>query len=162
MDKAGDIEVTASQSADSGLSWSRAPNPKQNTTHQSPLLPSTDSAKVSTSPMHEYSLVMSLIERVESEAKQRSAKAIRRVSIRVGELSGVEADLLESAFEIARCGTLCESTTLDITREPARWACPTCDATLDASKSLRCGQCDSAGKLAAGGELLFEQMEIEI
>lgn len=112
--------------------------------------------------MHEYSLVMSLIERVESEARQRSAKAIRRISIRVGELSGVEAELLSSAFEIARTGTACESAHLDVTREPARWACSQCEVTLDHSKSLRCPACDAAGKLVAGGELLFEQMEIEV
>jgi hydrogenase nickel incorporation protein HypA/HybF len=112
--------------------------------------------------MHEYSLVVSLIERAESEAKQRLAKSIRRISIRVGELSGVEADLLSSAFEIARTDTLCKSTVLDITRERARWACPNCQATLDPSISLRCSTCDMAGKLAEGGELLFEQMEIEV
>jgi hydrogenase nickel incorporation protein HypA/HybF len=112
--------------------------------------------------MHEYSLVMSLIERVESEAKLRSAKAVRRVKIRVGELSGVEAELLSSAFEIARTGTLCESTTLDVTREPARWACPSCDRTLEPETSLCCANCGVAGQLAAGGDLLFEQMEIEV
>lgn len=112
--------------------------------------------------MHEYSLVMSLIERVEQEAKQRSAKAIRRISIRVGELSGVEAELLTSAFEIARAGTACESSVLDVAREPARWACPSCEATLDTAKGLRCPTCDQAGRLVAGGELLFEQMEIEV
>jgi len=112
--------------------------------------------------MHEYSLVMSLIERVESEAKQRSAKAIRRISIRVGDLSGVEADLLSSAFEIASSGTACESAELLVTREPARWACPRCEKTLDPEQSLRCASCNEAGRLAAGGELLFEQMEIEV
>jgi hydrogenase nickel incorporation protein HypA/HybF len=112
--------------------------------------------------MHEYSLVMSLIERVEAEARQRSAKTIRSVSLRVGELSGVEAELLAAAFEIARTGTLCESTALQVTREPARWACPSCDKTLEPTKSLRCDACNEAGKLAAGGDLLFEQMEIEV
>ena len=112
--------------------------------------------------MHEYSLVMSLIERVESEAKQRSAKSIRRIRIRVGELSGVEAELLASAFEIAKTGTACESATLDVTREVARWACPQCDAVLDSTIGLRCRACDVAGKLVAGSELLFEQMEIEV
>lgn len=112
--------------------------------------------------MHEYSLVLSLIERVEAEAKQRSAKSIRRISVRVGELSGVEAELLASAFEIARTGTLCESTELEVKRETARWACPQCKATLDAAKSLCCTTCDTAGQLVEGGDLLFEQMEIEI
>ena len=112
--------------------------------------------------MHEYSLVMSLIERVEAEAKQRSAKCVRRVRIVVGELSGVEADLLSSAFEIARTGTLCESTILDITRTSARWACPQCNATLEPAEGLHCTPCNASGVLMQGGDLLFEQMEIEV
>jgi hydrogenase nickel incorporation protein HypA/HybF len=112
--------------------------------------------------MHEYSLVMSLIERVQSEATQRSAKRVRRISIRVGELCGVEAELLSSAFEIARIGTLCETAALDVKLEPATWTCPKCETRLDPAKSLRCATCDTAGKLAQGGDLLFEQMEIEV
>jgi hydrogenase nickel incorporation protein HypA/HybF len=112
--------------------------------------------------MHEYSLVMSLIERVDAEARAKHAKSIRRIAIRVGELSGVEAELLAQAYEIARTGTCCGQTELSVTREPARWACPNCQAVLDAQRSLRCGACDAAGQLVAGGELLFEQMEIEV
>jgi hydrogenase nickel incorporation protein HypA/HybF len=112
--------------------------------------------------MHEYSLVMSLIERVQSEATERSARSVRRISIRVGELCGVEAELLACAFEIARAGTLCETAELEVKLEPAAWACPKCEAQLDPTKSLRCATCDTAGKLAAGGDLLFEQMEIEV
>lgn len=112
--------------------------------------------------MHEYSLVLSLIERVEAEARERSAKSIRRIAVCIGELSGVEAELFSSAFEIARAGTLCESAVLDVKRTRARWSCPRCNATLDANLSLRCSACDAAGNLVEGGDLLFEQMEIEI
>lgn len=112
--------------------------------------------------MHEYSLVLSLIERVEAEARQRGAKKIRRIAVCIGELSGVEAELFSSAFEIARTGTLCEATTLDVKRTPARWACPRCQSTLDSRVSLHCIPCDAAGSLVEGGDLLFEQMEIEV
>jgi len=112
--------------------------------------------------MHEYSLVMSLIERAEQEAQKRQAKSIVRLALRVGDCSGVEAELLAQAFEIARTGTQCEKAELRVTREPARWNCPNCSAELDPNKSLRCEPCDSAGKLTSGGELFLEQMEIEV
>jgi hydrogenase nickel incorporation protein HypA/HybF len=112
--------------------------------------------------MHEYSLVMSLIERAEQEANQRNAKSIVRLALRVGESSGVEAELLVQAFEIARTGTCCEKAELVVTREPARWTCPSCDAELDPNVSLRCSPCDSAGRLTSGDALLLEQMEIEV
>lgn len=112
--------------------------------------------------MHEYSLVLSLIERAEQEAKARNAKSIVRLSLRVGECSGVEPELLEQAFEIARTGTTCERAELLVQREPARWTCPDCGAQLDPAVSLRCLPCDSAGRLTEGGELFLEQMEIEV
>jgi hydrogenase nickel incorporation protein HypA/HybF len=112
--------------------------------------------------MHEYSLVLSLIERAEQEAKARSAKSIARLSLRVGDFSGVEAELLVQAFEIARTGTSCEKAELVVTREPGRWTCPTCSAELDPNVSLRCVPCDAAGRLTSGGELVLEQMEIEV
>lgn len=112
--------------------------------------------------MHEYSLVMSLIERAEQEANQRNAKSIVRLSLRVGDSSGVEAALLEQAFEIARTGTSCEKAELVVKREPTRWTCPHCSADLNPDVSLRCVPCDSAGMLTSGGELLLEQMEIEV
>jgi hydrogenase nickel incorporation protein HypA/HybF len=112
--------------------------------------------------MHEYSLVMSLIDRAEQEAKQRNAKSIVRISLRVGDSSGVEAALLEQAFEIARAGTGCEKAELVVKSEPSRWTCPRCNNLLDPNVSLRCLPCDSTGELTSGGELLLEQMEIEI
>jgi hydrogenase nickel incorporation protein HypA/HybF len=112
--------------------------------------------------MHEYSLVLSLIERAEQEAAARGAKSIAKLALRVGQFSGVEPDLLAQAFEIARTGTSCERATLVIAREPGQWTCPACSAVLDPDVSLRCLPCDTAGRLTSGGELYLEQMEIEV
>jgi hydrogenase nickel incorporation protein HypA/HybF len=76
--------------------------------------------------MHEYSLVVALMERIEEEAAAHRALAVHRVRVRIGELSGVEPDLLESAFGIVRTGTICARAALDIERVPARWECSAC------------------------------------
>ncbi len=47
--------------------------------------------------MHEYSLVQSLVTRVEQEARRRNALAIHRLSVRVGELAGVDPRQLADA-----------------------------------------------------------------
>ncbi|MGC4065540.1 MAG: hydrogenase maturation nickel metallochaperone HypA [Polyangiaceae bacterium] len=112
--------------------------------------------------MHEYSLVLSLIERAEQEAQVRGAKSIAKLALRVGQFSGVEPDLLAQAFEIARTGTACARATLVIALEPGQWTCPTCSTPLEPDVSLRCSQCDTAGRLTSGGELYLEQMEIEV
>jgi hydrogenase nickel incorporation protein HypA/HybF len=112
--------------------------------------------------MHEYSLVLSLIERVEAEALAHQAKSIKRVTVKVGELSGVEPELLASAFEIARTGTRCEHAEIRVLRTPADWQCPQCQTPIDSKLGLQCLVCGTAGRLVGGDEILFEQMEIEV
>ena len=112
--------------------------------------------------MHEYSLMTALMDRVEAEAASHRAIAVHRVRVLIGELSGVEADLLESAFEIARTGTICARAALDIERVAARWACPTCRRTLAACDRLQCPACGTPAALASGGEILLGQIELEV
>jgi len=112
--------------------------------------------------MHEYSLVLSLIHRVEQIARERAAKAVMRVEVRVGELSGVEPDLLVAAYEIARDGTLCNGATLQVTKVAARWECPKCSMAVDARESIQCGTCGAVARLVEGNEILFDRMELDV
>ncbi len=112
--------------------------------------------------MHEYSLMLALLERVEEEAKARQAIAVHRVRIRIGELSGVEPDLIESAFEIVRGGTICESAALEIDRVAARWECAACGRPVARGERLQCDACASPARLVSGGEILLGQIELEV
>ena len=112
--------------------------------------------------MHEYSLVLSLIERVEQEAAAHRATEIRRVHVSVGELSGVEAELLASAYEIARETTQLKTTELVLTKVAARWMCSVCERDIEHQKSLFCETCGAQGKLVQGGDILFESVELEV
>ena len=55
--------------------------------------------------MHEYSLVRALLDRVDAEVERREATAVYRIRVRLGELSGVDPELFERAFEMARIPT---------------------------------------------------------
>lgn len=112
--------------------------------------------------MHEYSLVLSLIERVEQEMQTHHATQAHRINVSVGELSGVVAELLESAFEIARESTLLKDTTLSVTRVPARWRCPSCSSDVNSHASLTCDRCGAQASLVEGGDILFESVELEV
>jgi hydrogenase nickel incorporation protein HypA/HybF len=112
--------------------------------------------------MHEYSLMAALMERVEAEAAAHRALAVHRVRVRIGELSGVEPDLLESAFAIVRSGTICEGAALDIERVAARWACSGCRRPLPAGERLRCPACGEPAVLEAGDEIFLGQIELEV
>ncbi len=112
--------------------------------------------------MHEYSLILSLIERVEQETRSRGAIAVHNVKVSVGELSGVEAELFSSAYEIAREGTVLHAAELLVSRVPARWQCLNCNSDVDSTQSLVCGGCGGQARLVEGGEIVLESIAMEV
>ena len=112
--------------------------------------------------MHEYSIVSALLARVEAEARAHGAEAVHRIKVQIGELSGVEKDLLESAYELARERTLCEKAELEIVTVEARWACTSCKSTIPKGAILRCSVCDIPAHLAEGDEIILERVEMEV
>ncbi len=112
--------------------------------------------------MHEYSIVGSLIHRVQAEAEQRGATAVTALWVRIGELSGVETDLLETAYDTFRERTICDAATLNLTRVPARWECPRCGRSIETGTQLRCAQCGVPASLAEGDEIVLERIEMEV
>jgi len=111
--------------------------------------------------MHEYSLVRALADRVEQEARARSATSVSRLSVRIGAMSGVEPELFASAFTLCREGLLAGAE-LDIRRSEASWACPACASAIPAGAVLRCAACGVPARLASGDEILLEQIEMEV
>ena len=49
--------------------------------------------------MHEYSLARALLHQVEEIVRREDAACVRSVSVTIGNFSGVDADLLQMAFE---------------------------------------------------------------
>ena len=111
--------------------------------------------------MHELSIVQALLDRVESEARSHEATLIYRVRVRIGELAGVEPELLHSAFEFAKECTLCAGAKLEVVRSAAVWECPECGTPIPHGSVLRCRNCDGPARLASGDEILLEQIEME-
>jgi hydrogenase nickel incorporation protein HypA/HybF len=111
--------------------------------------------------VHEWSIVHSLLDEVERCARARGARAIHRLHLRVGTLSGVETGLLETAYATFREGTLCAAARLEIERVPARWACPRCRVELAPGAGLSCGGCGAAARLESGDEIVLARIEME-
>ncbi len=113
--------------------------------------------------MHEYSLVEALIRRVEEEARRRGALGIHRLAVRVGELSGVDPELLRTAYETFRAGTICAEAPLDVRHVAATWSCPRCHEPIPRGAVLRCGACGAAAQLDEGSDALtLDQIEMEV
>jgi len=111
--------------------------------------------------MHEASVVQALLDRIEQDAAAYGAARVARIEVALGELSGVEAVLLQSAWEILCGGTRCEGAELALRPVPARWQCPRCSAEIARGQMLRCPSCQIAVRLVAGDELILERFELD-
>ena len=112
--------------------------------------------------MHEYSLIQALLDRVAAAARQHGAIRVERLRVQVGELAGVERDLLASAYELARTGTCCAAAELELVTVPARWECSRCATALPQGGVLQCGNCGAPARLAGGDEIVLERLEMEV
>jgi hydrogenase nickel incorporation protein HypA/HybF len=111
--------------------------------------------------MHEYSIVQALLERVDHEARTHGASHVHRVRVSIGELAGVEIDLLRTAYETIRHRTVCDGAELDVRRVEARWECGRCGAAIARGAPLRCAACGQPARLASGDEIMLDQIEME-
>jgi hydrogenase nickel incorporation protein HypA/HybF len=112
--------------------------------------------------MHEYSIVQALIERVGEAARSRGASAVHRVSVRVGELSGLDVTLFTTAYATFRERTICADAVLEVEVVPVRWQCPQCAADIAPGQALRCARCGTAARLAHGDEIMLDRIELEV
>jgi hydrogenase nickel incorporation protein HypA/HybF len=112
--------------------------------------------------MHEYSIASSLLRLAEEHAQKQAATRVASLEICIGELSGVEVPLLETAWSLVRERSVCADAELRVRRQAAVWECPRCGEAVARGLALRCNGCDVPARLARGGELLLERIEMEV
>ena len=112
--------------------------------------------------MHEYSIVASLVDRVQREVDARPGATVHRLHVRIGELAGVEVELLRTAFETFRARTSCEAAELAIETVAPEWRCSRCDAAIARGEILRCPSCGRPARLVAGDDIILERIEMEV
>jgi len=112
--------------------------------------------------MHEYSIVQALFEQIRETARRQNAVAVRRVTVQIGEIAGVDTGLLRTAYDLFRERTICEQAPLDIETIGARWACPDGHGDIARGSALVCPACASPARLACGDEIVLRQLELEV
>lgn len=112
--------------------------------------------------MHEYSIVSALIDQVEHQLANHPHAKARRISVRIGELAGVEIGLLRTAYETIQDRTACAGAELAIEAVPAAWQCVACARPIATGAILRCPDCGRPARLASGGEIILERIEMEV
>ncbi|MEO1750843.1 hydrogenase maturation nickel metallochaperone HypA [Thiofaba sp. EF100] len=113
--------------------------------------------------MHELSIVRALLRQVGRVAGAHGGGPVRRVTVRLGPLSGVEPALLAQAFPKACAGTAAAGAELVIESVPVRVQCRACGHVDEAAPNrLRCPACGCAETVLVGGdELLLVSVDLE-
>lgn len=113
--------------------------------------------------MHELAICQSLMQQVETIAVQEQARRITSITLRIGPLSGVEAELLRQAFPVASAGTHAENARLEIEPQPVRIHCNQCNTEHEVPPNhLLCPKCGAhQTRLISGDELLLASLELE-
>lgn len=112
--------------------------------------------------MHEYSIVSSLIQICEKEAKKIEADKIKSLSIKVGKLSGIEPHFMQHCFDYFKEGTICCDAVLNMQIIDVVIHCNTCDKDYKLQKNdFFCPSCNSKEtEMIQGRELLVEKIEL--
>jgi len=114
--------------------------------------------------VHELSIVASLFEILEEKAREQKARRVTAVTVRVGRLSGVVPELLESAFDTYKKGTLADGARLEIEVAPFDFRCRACGGTAFREEpGPVCAVCGSKDiELVGGMDLILERLEVEV
>lgn len=113
--------------------------------------------------MHELGIATSVLQAARQEALRHPGARVRKVKLRIGELSGVNPEALSFCFEVlVRDGNL-EPLELEIEGCPRRQRCSVCDRTFTVRDyDLKCPSCGTAETEFAGGdELELASLEME-
>ncbi|MCE9573119.1 MAG: hydrogenase maturation nickel metallochaperone HypA [Deltaproteobacteria bacterium] len=112
--------------------------------------------------MHEYSIVSALVDKVEAQARAHPGAIVRVVHVAIGELAGVEIELLVTAFDTFKPKTVCAAAAIAVESRPARWRCPKCKTVIARGEKLRCEPCASPARLESGDEIMLQRIELEM
>jgi hydrogenase nickel incorporation protein HypA/HybF len=113
--------------------------------------------------MHERSLVQSLLRQVQALAADYPASRVVAVRVRIGEFSGVEPELLCSAYDHLVENTAVRGATLTVERVPLEASCDQCGKLFAVEHyHFQCPVCGSLKVTIRGGEeLLLDSISLE-
>ena len=112
--------------------------------------------------MHELSICQALMQQVNTIARERNASKVISISLGIGPLAGVEAELLRHAFPIASADSIAAGAQLIIEASPIIVPCDQCQRDSEARINLVCQYCqDWQTTLVSGDELLLNSLELE-
>jgi hydrogenase nickel incorporation protein HypA/HybF len=114
--------------------------------------------------MHELSLIEGLFDTLVEKAAAHQAREVTLVTIKVGPLAGVVPELLESAFDMYKKGTIAARAKLVVEPLPFIVRCRACGAETSHDQPIAaCSACGSADyAIIQGTEVYLDKLELEV
>jgi hydrogenase nickel incorporation protein HypA/HybF len=112
--------------------------------------------------MHEISICENIRDVLEEQARAQSFDTVKRISLEIGPLSGVEIEALKFGFDAVMSGSLAEGAALDIIETQGKAWCFSCGQTVAiAARYDPCPNCGSHElKVTGGEELRIKELEV--
>jgi hydrogenase nickel incorporation protein HypA/HybF len=114
--------------------------------------------------MHELSVVQNMMDIVEKSIRDKKLLKLRKISVMVGEFSGIVPETLEFAFNSVKSGTIFDCAFLDIKKVPFQAKCSDCgfEFGMEGDFIFVCPGCGSRNAaIISGKELYIESIEAE-
>jgi hydrogenase nickel insertion protein HypA len=113
--------------------------------------------------LHEYSVVQALLEQIEGIAEENGAKNVTKIVTKIGVMSGIEAHLLEVAFNTFKERTICDGAEFVMHIQPITIECRSCGEIGELEKIHYCCQkCESTDiKVTDGEDMFLMSVEME-
>ena len=113
--------------------------------------------------MHEMSVCLSLLDILQSSARDHQFDKVKTVVLELGSLGCLDPDVLRYTFEIAAENTLAEGAILDIVELPVRAWCSHCEKEVEPGTEFgSCPLCKSNElRLESGQEMRIKELKVE-
>jgi len=112
--------------------------------------------------MHELTIAQSIIETVRGVAAEHGGGRVRKVHMRIGELSQVVPSTLREGFAALAAGTSADGAVLEIDWVPTVWWCTACNRRRPADAPEDACPCGAAAdRLEGSAELLLTSLDLD-
>jgi len=113
--------------------------------------------------MHEFFVVQNVIRSVEEVLEKYPGKKVAKVVLLIGKFSGVEPELLKTALDFFKAGSVIKDAEVVIELEDLKIRCKSCGKESIKDKwDLSCPFCGSLDcEVIAGEEMLLKTLELE-
>jgi len=113
--------------------------------------------------MHEASIAQNLLGIILSKAKECNAKKITKITLKLGEFTGINQESLTFAFKNITQETIAKNAILDIVPSALMGKCRKCNEEFEINKiEFKCPKCNSILiDIVSGEDLFVDNIEIE-